>query len=102
MQRLFEFFLVITILFSIIFFLLYKFFFSDFCVDIAKNNNLKSIASCKDSIVCLVGKDIESNNKGEIISWKCSRKRIDIFEFDYYKNGILNFKNNNKNNNGEN
>ena len=98
MKRYFEIFLVITILFSIIYILLYLSSFDYVCNKYSWRNEtnlslaIKKIANCKDSVICYPN-NIKTNSKNEINNWNCDKKPSPIFQADLYIDMYNNFKN---------
>ena len=84
------------IIFSLIFFVLYKIIFMTFCNFYSFKNslneiNIERVNECRNSYICEV-KNISYNKKFEIIDWQCWKKIFNI-------SNIINIT---INNNGEN
>lgn len=98
MQRYFEIFLVISVIFLIIYSFLYFLFFDWICNSykwINEESNpfaVQKLASCTDSFVC-ESQNIETNIKNQLVSWDCVKKESPLFWRDLYLNIYNNFKN---------
>jgi hypothetical protein len=84
MKKLFEIFLVTTIFFAVLYFILYFLYFNHLCNTFTreKETNLtfaiQTLAKCKDSLVCYPT-DIKTNEKNEVNSWSCLKKKSPVF-----------------------
>lgn len=98
MKKYFEIFLVLWILFSIIYIILYLSIFDSLCNKYSWKNEvnlsyaIKKIANCKDSLICYP-RDIKTNWKNEINNWNCEKKPSPIFQADLYIGMFNDFKN---------
>lgn len=84
MKKYLEMFFVISILFSVVYSLLYFYYFDSFCKNFSwrDENNvwfaIHKMASCKDSVVC-VPNNIQTNKKNEVNYWDCEKKIFPLF-----------------------
>ncbi len=99
MKKIYELFIVITVFFILVYFLLYTFLFDSMCTNFRNSSTVDSkqiileISNCKDSLVCEMN-DIQVDDKNNIIGWTCNKKVNKYFEFDFYKNFISSLYNN--------
>ena len=87
MIRLFELFLAVCMVIFIIYTISYIFIFPWLCESRVKDNDITSIAICKDSLVCEI-EDLKTSYSW-VEKWSCIRKTNNFFTLDYYKNKIL-------------
>ena len=98
MKKMFEILLSILILFSLIYSLLYVFYFDGFCENLwwKDEKNLvfaiNKLAKCKDSLVCYP-ENIEANEINSVNSWNCVKKDSPVFGADLYIDIFNHFKN---------
>ena len=90
MEKKYEISLVVIGLFFISFFMLYKWYFAWYCeLKSGKNEinylqSIKTIASCKDSLVCEFKNTVVSA-RNEVVTWSCEKRVLHKLEWDFYK-----------------
>lgn len=82
-----ELFIVIVVLAYLLYFLAYLAYFDNYCSKFTgtlvwENANMEQLSKCKDSLVCEIKNRVTENN--QLQSWTCSKKKYDVFEWDYY------------------
>lgn len=113
-KRFFELSLIVFFFFWTIYLVLYTFFLDDICdkysnskteisnsltnhyfknSNVVNNDLIGKMSSCTDMFVCEPS-SIKREKNTKITDWKCTKKRIDYFDYHYYvkKIKILNFK----------
>lgn len=89
-KRLFEIFFILFWVSFIVYLISYLFYLDSFCIKYSEDKTLSSTQiidqmwSCKDSIICEI-KDIENDNKNNILNWNCKKKQFKPFEIEFYK-----------------
>ena len=113
-KRYFEITLMTILFFWLVYFIIYTFFLDDICNNFSNNNTkktnpnnvsntitnyyskksnlnkeevFKKISSCTDSFVCIID-SIEREKNTNITDWKCIKKEVEKFEYNYYINKL--------------
>jgi len=96
--RQYEVIFIVSVLFIIIFFILYRYYFDNLCKkytwvqNISKIETLKKMWSCTDSYVCYNSNIEYDDLRRNVVNWQCNKKKVNYFEWYYYSNRYNNFK----------
>lgn len=98
-SRVFEIIFIVSFLFIVIYFLLYKFHFDVVCEKYTGERNLEitevlqTMWWCADSYVCYNNNIEYDTSHRNVVDWNCSKKTVDYFETDFYSDKFYNIKN---------
>ncbi len=95
----FEVILIVSILFTGIYFLVYHFYFDNHCLRTDwliwnnKHTTMLLMWQCRDGYVCSVENITYDDLRRNVTAWECNKTQVKYFEPKYYQEKVINLYN---------